>query len=41
MAFCPGREDLAHATYRAGFLPDGKIHAVEVELHVNERRVLE
>ncbi|MGK0186489.1 MAG: xanthine dehydrogenase/oxidase [Verrucomicrobiales bacterium] len=34
MAFCPGR-GAAHACYKAGFLPDGKIHALDVEFHLN------
>ncbi|MGI9240832.1 MAG: molybdopterin cofactor-binding domain-containing protein, partial [Verrucomicrobiales bacterium] len=34
MAFCPGRGS-AHASYRAGFLPDGKLQALEIDFQLN------
>ena len=34
MAFCPGR-GYSHAKYKAGFLPDGKINALEVDFHLS------
>lgn len=34
MAFCPGR-GFSHAKYRAGFLADGKIGALDIEFHLN------
>lgn len=34
MAFCPGR-GASYARYKAGFLPDGKINAMEVDFHLN------
>lgn len=34
MAFCPGRGS-TYAKYRAGFLPDGKINAMEVDFYMN------
>lgn len=34
MAFCPGR-GFSHASYKAGFLTDGKINALDVEFHLN------
>lgn len=34
MAFCPGR-GFSHATYRAGFLEEGKINALDIEFHLS------
>jgi xanthine dehydrogenase/oxidase len=34
MAFCPGR-GFSHAKYKAGFLADGKINALDVDFHLN------
>ena len=34
MAFCPGR-GFSHARYRAGFLSDGTIAALDIEFHLN------
>lgn len=34
MAFCPGRGS-TYATYKAGFLPDGKIAAMDVRFYMN------